>query len=71
MANQADLATLRLCERADCDFAVINGITELKDILLAMANHIASMHPSSGGSEGVEQEGGLNQMALSLLWTRR
>ena len=40
MANPADLATLRLCERAECDFAVINGITELKVILLAMGNHI-------------------------------
>ena len=56
--DQAGLATLRLCERADCDFAVINGITELKDILLAMANHIASMHPSSGGSEGGGAGGG-------------
>ena len=38
MASPAELATMRLCERAECDYAVINGITELKDILLAMAN---------------------------------
>ena len=63
MTNQADLATLRLCERADCDFAVINGITELKDILLAMANHIASMHPASGGSEGGGAGGGAKSNA--------
>ena len=68
--DPADLAALRLCERSDCTFAVNNAITDLKDILLAMANHIASMHPASGGSEGVVQEEGLNLMLRSLLWTR-
>ena len=58
MTTPADLATLRLCERAECDFKVINGITDLKDILLAMANHIASMHPASGGSEDGGAGGG-------------
>ena len=58
MASPADLATLRLCERAECDFTVINGITDLKDILMAMANHIVSMHPASGGSEGGGAGGG-------------
>ena len=52
MASPADLATLRVCERADCEFTVLNGITDLKDILMAMANHIAAIHPASGGSEG-------------------
>ena len=52
MASPAELATLRLCERADFDFAVINCITDLKDILRAMANHIASLHPPNGGGEG-------------------
>ena len=47
MASLADLATLRLCKQAECDFTVINGITDLKEILMAMANHIASMHPAS------------------------
>ena len=48
----ADLARLRLCERTDCTYVVHNGITDLKDILMAMSNHIASMHPAAGGSEG-------------------
>ena len=47
MTDQADLATLRLCDRAECDFTVINGVTDLKEILMAMANHIASMYPAS------------------------
>ena len=63
MADPADLATLRLCERTDCNFAVINGITELKDILLAMSNHIASMHPVSGGAEGGGAGGGAKSNA--------
>ena len=50
--EQAGLATLRLCERADCEFAVLNAITDLKDILLAMSNQIASMNPAASGSEG-------------------
>ena len=48
----ANLARLKLCERTDCTYAVLNGITDLKDILMAMSNHIASMHPAAGGSEG-------------------
>ena len=48
--DPADLAVLRLCERSDCNFAVNNAISELKDILLAMSNHILSMHPVAGGS---------------------
>ena len=66
MATQADLATLRICERTDGTFAVLNGITYLKDILMAMSNHIASMHPAAGGSEGGEQEDP-NQMLPYLL----
>jgi hypothetical protein len=56
MATEAQLAQLRICERTDCTFAVINGITDLKDIWMAMSTHIASMHPAAGGSEGGEQE---------------
>ena len=52
MAMEAQLAQLRICERTDFTFAVMNAITELKDILMAMSNHIASMHPAAGGSEG-------------------
>ena len=46
------LAVIRLCERPDCTFAVNNAIQELKDILQAMSNHILSMHPVAGSSEG-------------------
>ena len=62
--DPAELTALRLCERSDCTFAVNNAITELKDILLAMANHIASMHPASGGSEGGGAGGGSKSNAL-------
>ena len=68
--DPADLAALRLCEQSDCTFAVNNAITDLKDILLAMANHIASMYPASGGQRRLVQEEGLNLMLRSLLWTR-
>jgi hypothetical protein len=46
-ATQADLATLRICERTYCTCAVLNGITDLKNILMVMSNHIASMHPAA------------------------
>ena len=53
MATEAQLAQLRVCERTECTFAVMNAITDLKDILKAMSNHIASMHPpGAGGGEG-------------------
>ena len=52
MASVAELAALRKCERDDCEFKVPNGVTDLKDILMAMANHLAAIHPASGGSEG-------------------
>ena len=50
--DPADLAVIRLCERTDCNFVVNNAIQDLKDILLAMSNHIFSMHPVAGSSEG-------------------
>ena len=52
MASVEELAALRKCERVDCDYKVLNGVTDLKDILMAMANHLAAIHPASGGSEG-------------------
>ena len=58
MASPADLATLRICEREHCEFIVLNGVTDLKDILMAMANHLAAIHPASGGSEGGGGGGG-------------
>ena len=61
--DPADLAILRLCERSECNFAVNNAITELKDILLAMSNHILSMHPTSEGSEGGGAGGGTKSNA--------
>ena len=61
--DPADLAALRLCERSDCSYAVNNAITEVKDCLLAMTNHIAAMHPASGGSEGGGAGGGTKSNA--------
>ena len=58
MASPADLATLRICEREHCEFTVLNGVTDLIDILMAMANHLAAIHPASGGSEGGGRGGG-------------
>ena len=65
--EKVDLATLRLCQRTDCTFAVLNGITDLKDILMAMSNHIASMHPAAGGSEGGGEQEDPSQMLQYLL----
>ena len=50
--NKAELLPLRLCEKPSCDYRVTNGLTDAKDILLAMSNHLDAMHPSLGGSEG-------------------
>ena len=63
MASAVELATLRICERDDCDFKVLNGVTDLKDILMAMANHLAAIHPASGGSEGGGGGGGAKSNA--------
>ena len=52
MTSAAELATLRLCERDDCDFKVPNVVAEFKDILTVMANHLAAMHPVSGSEGG-------------------
>ena len=41
-----------MCEKTDCEYKVTNGLTVVKDILMAMSNHLAAMHPASGGSEG-------------------
>ena len=52
MATEDELKALRLCEKEDCEHKIPNGVKELKDILRAMANHLAAVHPASGGSEG-------------------
>jgi len=52
MASEVELAALRLCEKDGCQHQIPNGVTNLRDILMAMSNHLAAVHPSSGGSEG-------------------
>ena len=52
MASAEELAALRQCEKDGCEHRIPNGVTNLRDILLAMSNHLAAVHPSSGGSEG-------------------
>ena len=44
-----------MCEKTDCEYKVTNGLTEVKDILMAMSNHLAAMHPALGGLK-VEEE---------------
>ena len=51
MASEDELIALRKCEREDCEYRIPNGVKDLKDILMAMANHLAAIHPASGGSE--------------------
>ena len=54
MASEDELIALRKCEREDCEYRIPNGVKDLKDILMAMANHLAAIHPASGGQkEGV------------------
>ena len=77
MANEAELAALRKCERDDCDYKVPKGVKDFKDILMAMANHLAAIHPASGGSEGGGGGGGksnapipqLEENILEVSWT--
>ena len=61
--DPADLAVIRLCERSDCNFVVNNAIEDLKDILQAMSNHILSMHPVAGSSDGGGGAGGAKSNA--------
>ena len=56
MASAEELAALRQCEKDGCEHKILNGVTNLRDILLAMSNHFAAVHPSSGGSEGEEEQ---------------
>ena len=50
--QDAERVLLRMCEKTDCEYKVTNGLTDVKDILMAISNHLAAMHPASGGSEG-------------------
>ena len=52
MASEDELKALRKCEKEGCEHKIPNGVKELKDILMAMSNHLAAVHPASGGSEG-------------------
>ena len=52
MAPEDELKALRKCEKEACEHNIPNGVKDLKDILMAMANHLAAVHPASGGSEG-------------------
>ena len=61
--DPANLAVIRLCERSDCSFVVNNAVQDLKDILQAMSNHILSMHPVTGSSDGGGGAGGAKSNA--------
>ena len=52
MATEDELKTLRLCEKEGCGHKIPDGVKELKDVLMAMSNHLAAVHPASGWSEG-------------------
>ena len=52
MASEAELTALRKCEKEDCGHIIPNGVKELKDILMAMSDHLAAVHPARGESEG-------------------
>ena len=67
MGNEAGLAVLRQCERDDCDYKVPNGVADLKDILMAMANHISAIHPVSGGGDGGGGGGGKSNAPIPQL----
>ena len=44
--QEAELVLLRLCKKPDCEYKVTNWLTDVKDILLAMSNHLAAIHPA-------------------------
>ena len=52
MASKQELTALRQWEKPECEHKITNGLKDVKDILLAMSNHLAAVHPTSGGSEG-------------------
>ena len=67
MASEDELIALRKCEREDCGYRIPNGVKDLKDILMAMANHLAAIHPASGGSEGRGGGGGKSNAPIPQL----
>ena len=60
--DPAHLASLRLCEKPDCVYAVTNALVDFKDILHAMSNHIAAIHPSTQPEGG----GGASKSTASI-----
>ena len=50
--QNAELVLLWLCKKSDSEFKVTNGLTDVKNILLAVSNYLAAIHPASGNSEG-------------------
>ena len=44
--QEAELVLLRLCKKPDCEYKVTNWLTDVKDILLAMSNHLAAINPA-------------------------
>ena len=50
--DPAELLSLRKCEKPTCDYTVTNGLIDVKDILHAMSNHLAAVHPSSQSEGG-------------------
>ena len=52
MASKQELTALRQCEKPGCDHKITNGLKDIRDILLAMSNHLAAVHPTSGDYEG-------------------
>ena len=64
--DPANMAVIRLCERTDCNFVVNNAIEDLKDILQAMSNHILSIHPVSGSSDGGGAGGAKSNAAIPV-----
>ena len=66
MASEDELIALRKCERENCEYKILNGVKDLKDILMAMANHLAAIHPASGGSEGGGGGGGKSNAPILL-----
>ena len=67
MASEDELIALRKCEREDCEYKILNGVKDLKDILMAIANHFAAIHPASGGSEGGGGGGGKSNAPIPQL----
>ena len=69
MASEAYLAALRKCDKED-QLIISNVALDLKDILLAMANHLAAIHPVDGLSEGggAKSNAPIPQLDENIFW---